>query len=251
VKTDPIIQFDDVAKSFAGRHAVRDLSFAVERGEIFALLGPNGAGKTTAVRMLVGIFRPDAGTIRVTIDGATMPNPPATRTGYLPEERGLYREVPVLRTLVYFGMLRGLDRRDATIRATGWLERLGLLDRRDEKIDALSKGNQQRVQLIAAILHQPALAILDEPFTGLDPVSQETFLDLVRELRRSGTTILLSAHQMDLVERTADRMLLLNHGRRILDGSLDDLRQATTASRLHDVFLQAVRDDDVALEVKR
>ncbi len=214
-----------IVKRFSGRVAAERLSFEVRRGEVFALLGPNGAGKTTTVRMLVGIIRPDEGRIEVPGDGATRDRLRPDRTGYLPEERGLYQEVPVLRSLVYFGRLRGLDGREAGRRACEWLERMGLLDRKADRLDALSKGNQQRVQFIAAVLHRPALAILDEPFSGLDPLSQEFFLELVRDLRNGGTTILLSSHQMDLVERVADRILLLNHGREILSGSVGDLHE--------------------------
>ena len=173
--------------------------------------------------MLIGVIRPDEGRITVSINGSTSSAMPPLLTSYLPEDRGLYREVPVLRTLVYFGQLRGLEKGDATRRALQWLERVNLLDRRNDRVDALSKGNQQRVQLIASIIHQPRLAILDEPFTGLDPLSQEFFLDLVRELRQQGTTIILCAHQMDLVERVADRVLLMNKGREILSGTLDEL----------------------------
>lgn len=200
-----------------------DLSFDVFPGEIFSLLGPNGAGKTTTVRMLIGVIRPDEGRITVSLDGVTQATLPPARTSYLPEDRGLYREIPVLRTLVYFGQLRGLEKPEATKRALDWLARVNLLDRKDERVDSLSKGNQQRVQLIASIIHRPRLAILDEPFTGLDPLSQEFFLALVRELREDGTTIILCAHQMDLVERVADRVLLMNHGREILSGSVDEL----------------------------
>jgi ABC-2 type transport system ATP-binding protein len=219
----PLVEVAGISKTFAGRRAVHDLSFSVHPGEVFSLLGPNGAGKTTTVRMLIGVIRPDAGRITVAIDGMDASSLPPMRTAYLPEDRGLYREIPVLRTLVYFGQLRGLSRDEATKRALHWLERVDLLDRRDDRVDALSKGNQQRVQLIASIIHKPTLAILDEPFTGLDPLSQEFFLSLVRELREGGTTIILCAHQMDLVERVADRVLLMNRGREILSGSVDDL----------------------------
>lgn len=219
----PVVRLHSVCKSFAGRTVVDRLDFEVRRGEVFALLGPNGAGKTTTVRMLVGIIRPDSGRIEVKLGAAATNALPPESTSYLPEDRGLYRELPVLRTLVYFGMLRGLERQVARNRAREWLERMGLGDRQNERLDALSKGNQQRVQLIAAFLHRPALAVLDEPFSGLDPLSQEFFLELVRELKQAGTTILLSAHQMDLVERAADRILLLNRGREILSGSLRDL----------------------------
>lgn len=220
---EPLVRLERVTKTFGGRRAVDDLSFTVRRGEVFALLGPNGAGKTTTVRMLVGVIQPDAGRITVSMDGQTRSFLPAALTGYLPEDRGLYREIPVLRTLVYFGRLRGLEKREAKRRALEWLERLDLLDRSEERIAALSKGNQQRVQFIAAVIHKPGLALLDEPFTGLDPLSQEFFLGIVRELRDSGTTIILSAHQMDLVERSADRVLLMNQGHEVLSGSVDEL----------------------------
>lgn len=220
---EALVRLEGVTKTFGGRRAVDDLSFTVHRGEVFALLGPNGAGKTTTVRMLVGVIRPDEGRIVVTMNGQSRASLPAAQTGYLPEDRGLYREIPVLRTLVYFGRLRGLEKAESRRRALEWLERLDLLDRKDERIAALSKGNQQRVQFIAAVIHKPGLALLDEPFTGLDPLSQEFFLRIVRELRESGTTIILSAHQMDLVERAADRVLLMNQGRDVLSGSVDEL----------------------------
>lgn len=244
---DAILEVRSISKAFGARRAVDARSFEVRRGEVFALLGPNGAGKTTTVRMLLGIFRPDVGAVsyRFGSNGAEGYDP--ARIGYLPEERGLYREKPILETLAYFGVLRGLPRREATVRAAEWLERLGLADRAKEKVDALSKGNQQRVQLAAAVLHRPALAVLDEPFSGLDPVAQDFFLDLVRALRDGGTTILLSAHQMALVERAADRLLLLNGGRAILQGSVEEVRRAFgdggAAASLHDVFVRAVRDD--------
>lgn len=219
-----VIEADGITKRFANRDVVERLPFTVRRGEVFAPLGPNGAGKTTCVRMLAGLIRPDAGRIAVSIDGRVTAALPPAHSAYLPEDRGLYREIPVLRTLVYFGRLRGLERREAERRPSAGSKRMGLADRGHDRIDALSKGNQQRVQLIAAIMHRPALAILDEPFTGLDPVSQEFFLELVSELKAAGTTILLSAHQMALVERTADRVLLMNRGREILSGSIAELR---------------------------
>lgn len=196
-----VLRLSDVTKRFAGRTVVDRLSFEIRSGEVFALLGPNGAGKTTIVRMLVGMILPDEGRIEVGPGDAPSAVLPSEQTGYLPEDRGLYRDVSVLRTLVFFGMLRGLERRTARQRAEQWLERTGLLDRANEKVSALSKGNQQRVQLIAAVLHNPRIAILDEPFAGLDPIGQEFFLELLQELKQAGTTILLSAHQMDLVER--------------------------------------------------
>jgi ABC-2 type transport system ATP-binding protein len=217
-----MLEVDRVRKRFATVDAVSDVSFAVDEGEIFALLGPNGAGKTTLVRMLVGITRPDSGTIRRS--GGEPHVFDRARLGYLPEERGLYLDQRVVSTLAYFGTLRGMRRRDADASAMEWLGRLGLSDRAADKIETLSKGNQQRVQIIAAILHRPALVVLDEPFSGLDPIHQDVILDLIQDLRRHGMTVLLSAHQMDLVERLADRVLLLNRGSEVVSGTLESLR---------------------------
>ncbi|HEY8503778.1 MAG TPA: ATP-binding cassette domain-containing protein, partial [Gemmataceae bacterium] len=221
--TDPILQAEQVCKSFKEVRAVRDVSFAVRRGEVFALLGPNGAGKTTLVRMILGIIRPDDGTITFRIHGDAAPPSPAD-LGYLPEDRGLYKDIPILRTLVYFGMLRGMTRAAARKEAEFWLERMGLRPRANDKLETLSKGNQQKVQFVSAVLHRPAFAVLDEPFSGLDPLNQDFFLELLRELRDSGMTVLLSAHQMALVEQVADRVFLMNHGREVRCGTLAELR---------------------------
>ncbi len=210
-------------KRFARVHAVADISFSVRTGEIFALLGPNGAGKSTLLRMMVGITRADDGAI----EWATMPGgrlPPAA-LGYLPEDRGLYQDMPLIAVLTYFGTLRGLERSDAHSAAERWLDRLDLLPRAKDKVGALSKGNQQKVQFAAAVLHAPACAILDEPFSGLDPLNQELFLGLVDELRTQGTTVILSAHQMSLVERLADRVFVMQHGREVLSGTMPQIRE--------------------------
>ena len=241
---DVVLEVAAVEKQFATVKAVDRLSFDVRRGEIRALLGPNGAGKTTTVRMLMDIIRPDQGAIRWRLDGGAPARPQPRVIGYLPEERGLYKEVPVLRTLTYFGILRGMDREDALRSASGWLERLGLADRGRDKIDALSRGNQQKVQFIASILHRPAFAVLDEPFSGLDPVNQDLFLELLDELREDGMTILLSAHQMQLVERIADRILLINRGRSVLDGTLDEIRGSTRAA--NKILLKVRGNPDLA-----
>jgi ABC-2 type transport system ATP-binding protein len=179
--------------------------------------------------MLVGFLRPDAGTMRYCLDGIDPgPTLPPEAMGYLPEDRGLFKDVPILRTLAFMGKLRGMTHPDARAEALRWLERLDLADRKDVKLDALSKGNQQKVQFIASIIHRPRVAFLDEPFSGLDPVNQEVFLDLLRELRDGGATIVLSAHQMQLVERIADRILLMKAGHCILHGTIDDIRRAGT-----------------------
>lgn len=218
----PVVTANHVTKRFGAIAAVDDLSLSVGDGEILAVLGPNGAGKSTLIRMIVGLIKPDQGTIERAAD--TRSTRLRGRLGYLPEERGLYQDMAILRTLTYFGVLQGMPAKQATEKAHGWLDRLGLDARGSEKVKALSKGNQQKVQFVASILHAPPLAILDEPFSGLDPVNQELFLDLIRELRDSGTTVIFSAHQMTLVERLADRVFLMSRGREVLSGSIADLR---------------------------
>lgn len=226
----PVLAVRDVQKAYATTQAVDRLSFDVRPGEIFALLGPNGAGKSTMVRALLGIVRVDSGSIEWSIDGA--PGRPApAQIGYLPEERGLYKDVPVLRMLSYFGVLRGMRRVDARAEAERWLEKLDLTDRAKDKVDSLSKGNQQKVQFAAAVLHKPAFAVLDEPFSGFDPINQEAFSEHIREMRDGGATVLLSAHQMQLVERIADRMLLIDRGREVLSGSISEVRDSAGAGR--------------------
>jgi ABC-2 type transport system ATP-binding protein len=217
----PVLSVRDIHKSFAGVHAVRGVSFDVEPGEVFGFLGPNGAGKTTSLRMIMGITRPDRGT--VAFEGT--PHLDRTRIGYLPEERGLFEDATLLDTLVYLGTLRAMSRADARTEAKRWLERLEFKDRLTARVGTLSKGNQQKVQFLGAILHRPALAVLDEPFSGLDPLNQELFLTLIGELRAQGTAVLLSAHQLNLVERLCDRFLLIARGQRVLAGTLAEMRR--------------------------
>lgn len=232
MKNDVLI-VQSIAKQFQKQKAVDNLSFTVKQGEIFALLGPNGAGKTTTIRMLLGIIKPDSGTVNFELGQGESGRLSSTKLGYLPEDRGLYRDIPILRTLTYMGLLRGLPRKDASARSRQWLERVGLGDRANDKLETLSKGNQQKVQFISAILHKPEFAVLDEPFSGLDPINQESFIEVIRELRDQGMTIVLCAHQMDLVERLADRVLLMNSGRRVLYGTLTQIRdEAQTAGKI-------------------
>ncbi len=226
-----LLEVTNVQKQFVGVKAVDGLSLAFRRGEVFGLLGPNGAGKTTLIRMLLGMIRPDSGSIRFYDGDAVRPHVPATRVGYLPEERGLYQDMPILETLKFLGGLRGMTCEAATQAGEQWLKRLDLHPRRNDKLKTLSKGNQQKVQLASALLHRPVVAILDEPFSGLDPSNQEFLLTIIRELRAEGMTILLSAHQMQLVERLADRVLLVNHGREILSGTMAEVRQRGAAER--------------------
>ncbi len=235
----PVLAVHGITKAFKDRVAVDELSFEVQRGEIFGFLGPNGAGKTTSLRMILGITHPDRGS--VTFDGA--PQVDRHRIGYLPEERGLFEDQKVIDTLVYLGELRGLSTRDARAAGARWLERLGLDDRAKSKLNELSKGMQQKIQFAGAVLHAPTLAILDEPFSGLDPLNQELFLSVVRELRDQGTTVLFSAHQLNLVERLCDRFLLIARGREVLSGSLDAMRSAITGGASETMVLELAGRD--------
>ena len=223
-----MIAIHNVRKQFATVTAVNDVTLDVARGEIFALLGPNGAGKTTLLRLILGLLLPDSG--RIEFPGYAV-RPAPHEIGYLPEDRGLYADVNVIDTLTHFGALRGMDRRTARATALDWLQRMDLADRAREQLKAFSKGNQQKIQFISAILHKPVLAVLDEPFSGLDPLNQDFFLSLIKELSASGTTVVLSAHQMQLVERSADRVAVLNRGEIVLTGTIRDVQRRWTTGR--------------------
>lgn len=226
MNSEPLLTVESVSKTFSSVTAVDGLSFEVRRGEIFALLGPNGAGKSTTVRMLAGITQPDSGSLTFRLTPGSRPTGKADpqRLGYLPEERGLYADQQLVRTLEYLAALRGLDRLTARQRAHAWLERFGLAERANDKVQTLSKGNQQKIQFVASILHEPGLAVLDEPFSGFDPVNQDLVLSMIRELRDRGMTIVLSAHHMDLVETLADYILLMHEGRGVLRGTMAEIR---------------------------
>ncbi len=219
------IEVSHVAKTYGSVKAVQDLSFTIPAGQIFALLGPNGAGKSSLIRMLVGLTSPDQGQIKVTLAGQLHHSLPEGCFGYLPEDRGLYLDKTVLENLQYIGQLRGLTKSHIAQQLDHWLTRLDLNDKRKENLSKLSKGNQQKVQLISCLMHQPALLILDEPFSGLDPINQEHVLTILAELKSKGTTVLLSAHQMALVERLADQMMLLNKGQVVAQGNLQQVTQ--------------------------
>ena len=217
-----VIRVEDLLKRYDNVVAVDELSFEVEEGELFGLLGPNGAGKTTTIRMMMDILQPDAG--RVEILGQR-PAKAKERVGYLPEERGLYRDVKVLDTLVYLGELKGVSRARARERGQRLLKRVRLADWADRRVKDLSRGMQQRLQFIASLVHDPDLLILDEPFQGLDPVNTERLKGFVDDMRRAGKTIVLSTHQMNLVEALCDRILLINRGRAVLYGYLDRIKE--------------------------
>lgn len=224
IATRAILHVENVYKAFDGTKAVDGVSFTVQKGEIFGLLGPNGAGKTTLIRMILGIFQPDSGKIRFSFspDGRLLPE----RVGYLPEERGLYDNRKVCDTLVFLASLKGMDARLARERAFLWLQRLQLEKYFHRNIRELSKGMQQKIQFIAAILHEPEFVILDEPFAGLDPINQDLFRELIVDLKARGTAVLLSAHQMHLVEDLVDRIFLINKGRQILYGDLREIKRS-------------------------
>lgn len=219
----PAIEVLHLTKSFGGTCAVADVSFAVERGEIFGLLGPNGAGKTTTIRMLLDIFKPDRGTISV-LDGP-MNEAKKNRIGYLPEERGLYPDVPLERCLLYLATLKDVPEREARRRLGAYLERFDLAAHKKKKVKELSKGMQQKAQLIQTLLPGPELIIVDEPFTALDPVNTQLVKSLLCEVRVQGAAIIMSTHQMHQVEELCDRILLIDHGQSVLHGELGEIRR--------------------------
>jgi ABC-2 type transport system ATP-binding protein len=232
--------FDQVVKRFGDFTAVDGLSFTVPQGGVFGFLGGNGAGKTTSVRMMLDIIRPDAG--RIEILGRAPSRANAPRIGFLPEERGLYRLMTVEDTVIYFGRLKGLSAGDAARRTAALLERLGLAKWAKTTLDKLSKGMSQKVQLATALVNQPGLLILDEPFSGLDPVNQGVLEDIVLEMARSGATVIFSTHVMQHAERLSDRLLLLARGRKVFEGS-----QAEARALLPARLLLTARNDPSAL----
>jgi ABC-2 type transport system ATP-binding protein len=218
-----MLKVANLRKDFDTIRAVDGVSFEVARGEMFGLLGPNGAGKTTTIRALLNIIKPDGG--EILFDGKPFTEELWNSIGYLPEERGLYRKSKILNAIVYFASLKGMSQREARPKALEWLERFGLKDRSHQSIEELSKGNQQKVQIIISLLHNPKLLILDEPFSGLDPVNQILLKDILLEVRQQNTAIIFSTHQMDQVEKMCDNICLINKGRPVLYGSLREIKQ--------------------------
>lgn len=213
------VEVSNVSKSFNGQFVVRDISFDLAKGEVFGLIGPNGAGKTTIIRMLLDILRPDSGGISILGSGLT--DEIKDRIGYLPEERGLYQRLTVMDTLTYLGALKNKQSKRRTLEL---LETMGMLSHKDKKIQELSKGMAQKIQIIAAISHDPEFIILDEPFSGLDPVNMKLVNDLILELGRKGKTILISTHMMDQVERMCDRIFMIHKGNGVLYGSVGEIK---------------------------
>ncbi len=220
-----MLDVSNVVKTFGRVKAVDGVSFSVHRGTITGLLGRNGAGKTTTIRMITGILLPDSGTIDSPLSGTGRRFRDCI--GYLPEERGLYKQMRVLDHLLFLGELKGFRGREARAAAERWLQRFELWDKREAKVEELSKGNQQKVQTAGALLHDPQLIILDEPQSGLDPVNMILIRDLLRELREQGRTILLSTHMMGEAEKLADDIVVIHHGRTMLSGSVDEVRASS------------------------
>jgi ABC-2 type transport system ATP-binding protein len=217
------VQVSHLAKRFGEVRAVADVSFAVEPGEIFGLLGPNGAGKTTTIRMMLDIFKPDAGTVNIL--GGDLDLPKKRRIGYMPEDRGLYKDLKLEPTLIYLATLKGLDESTARSRLSSWLDRLDLADHRQKKAQELSRGMQQKAQIIATLLHEPDLIVIDEPFSGLDPVSTRLVKQILEEQRQAGKSILMSTHQMYQAEALCDRIVLIDEGRTVLYGAVSEIKR--------------------------
>jgi len=224
MQDDLVIDLQHVTKRFAGHTAVRDLSLEVPRGSVYGLLGPNGAGKTTTIRMVMNIIVPDEGSIRLFERDATGRDL-SHRIGYLPEERGLYKKMRVLDLLVFLAETKGVDRKTAKRQAQEWIEQLGLADWALKKVNDLSKGMQQKVQFIATVLHEPELLILDEPFSGFDPVNTQIMKDVVVRLSRLGTTVLFSTHIMEQAEKLCDSVCIIAKGEKVLDGRLSEVKR--------------------------
>jgi ABC-2 type transport system ATP-binding protein len=227
---DVHLELRDVRKRFERVTAVDGLSLAVRRGTVFGLLGPNGAGKTTTIRMIMRITLPDSGTIR--LGGVTIDDAIRERIGYLPEERGLYRKMKVIDQLAFLGEVRGLSRAEARRRSVRWLEKLDLASKSGAKVEELSKGMQQKVQFAGAVIHEPELVILDEPFTGLDPIATRQFKDEIAAMRSRGTTVVFSTHVLTQAEELCDDICLINRGHVVLAGSLAEIQDRHSHRRL-------------------
>ena len=228
------IVLENVTKAYDSVIAVNSVSLKVRAGAILGLLGPNGAGKTTTIRMIMHILVPDSGSIQVLGDPVT--DSTRDKIGYLPEERGLYPRMKVLEIIVFLAALHGLTQAEAARRTKEWLDRLGLSEWSDKKLVDLSKGMQQKVQFITSVIHRPPLMILDEPFSGLDPVNAATIQEIMLDMRKQGSTIVLSTHRMEQVERLCDAICLIDKGRNVLDGELRAIKQSYGKNTLHVEF---------------
>jgi ABC-2 type transport system ATP-binding protein len=217
-----VVEVSHIVKSFADKVVVNDLSFSVAQGEIFGLIGPNGAGKTTTIRMMMDIIKPDSGD--VTILEEKLSEATKNKLGYLPEERGLYKKMRVLDSILYLASLKGMDSHSAEEKANEMLNQTGMLPHKMKRIEELSRGMGQVIQFIVSVIHDPELVVLDEPFAGLDPVNVELLKGMLFKLRNQGKALILSTHQMNEIEELCDRILMINHGRSVLYGNLDEIK---------------------------
>jgi ABC-2 type transport system ATP-binding protein len=226
-----VLKIHNVVKKFGNYTASNNTSFSVKQGTIFGLLGPNGAGKTTLIRMICNIFSPDEGEI-ILFDEKMSPHL-QNRIGYLPEERGLYKKIKVLEQIAYFGELKGMTHKDAIISARFWLEKMGAIGWENKKIEELSKGMQQKIQFISTVVHSPDFLILDEPFSGFDPINTELLKNIILEMRANGKTIILSTHIMSQVEEMCDEVCMINKGNMVLNGKVSDIRKSYQKNTIH------------------
>ncbi len=236
-----ILELKSIDKSFGNNHVLDGVSFVVESGKAFGLLGRNGAGKTTTIRILMDVFPSNGG--QVLLDGKQI-DYNVIKTGYLPEERGLYPKKIIIDQLVYFAQLKGLSKKDAIKSVDYWLDRLSMTQYRNKRLDTLSKGNQQKIQLITAVAHDPQIVILDEPFSGLDPVNAQILKDVVKELIAKGKIVLFSSHQMSYIEEFCDDIAILNRGKVVLSGNLNEIKHNYVRDKL------VVKSADIATIVK-
>jgi ABC-2 type transport system ATP-binding protein len=230
----PIVELQHVRKAYDTKIAVADLSFQIEPGSMFGLLGPNGSGKTSTIRMMIGMTVPDSGTVK--LFGQPFHRDLLSRVGYLPEERGLYKKMKVIDQLIFLGELHGLDAATARKRAYAWCERMEIIEAAEKKTEELSKGMQQKIQFIAALMHDPELIIMDEPFSGLDPVNATLLQDTLVDLRNQGRTILFSTHRMDQVEKLCDAIALINRGNLVLAGGMREIKSRYPRNRVDIIF---------------
>jgi len=224
-----LVELDRIRKVYGAKVAVEGLSLSIEPGTMFGLLGPNGSGKSSSIRMMIGITRPDSGSVR--LFGKPFERAALPRIGYLPEERGLYKKMKVLDQLVFLGQLHGLEAATAAKRAPAWCERLQISEAIGKKTEELSKGMQQKIQFIAALLHEPELIIMDEPFSGLDPVNAALLMDTLLDQRKQGRAILFSTHRMDQVEKFCDSIAIIYQGKLVLEGAMREIKSRYPANR--------------------
>lgn len=245
----PIISIKNFKMDFGGKAVIKDLSFDVNRGEVFGFLGSNGSGKTTTIRSLLGIYQSAGGTLH--INGKPFSVDGSTKLGYLPEERGLYKKESVIDTMQYFGQLKGLSRDEARQRSIAYLERVKLLDKATTRLDKLSGGQQQKIQLGITIMNDPELLILDEPTKGFDPVNRRLLMDIIEEHQQAGATIVFVTHQMEEVERLCDRIILLKDGTSYAYGTIEEVKKSFGNLSLDEIFLKVYGDENTTEEEKK